>query len=315
MINYATFAGGCFWCTEKAFSERPGILLVVSGYTGGTIENPTYEQVCSGQSGHVEAVQITYDDQLISYDTLLTIYWRSIDPTDGNGQFYDRGHQYAPIIFYLDETQQRLAELSKQLLQQSKRFEQSIAVQILPATRFYPAETYHQGYYRKNAFAYKRYEMGSGRASFRNRYWSAPTIKPATLTPLQQQVALACGTEPAFRNAYWDNHEDGIYVDVVDGTPLFSSTDKYDSGSGWPSFTRPISDHVLEKVVDHSHGMERIEVKSFNALTHLGHVFDDGPRDQGGLRYCINSASLRFIPKDQIEKEGYGQYLPLFNQK
>ena len=294
MIQYATFAGGCFWCTEKAFSQRPGILLVVSGYTGGTLANPTYEQVCSGTTGHIEAVQITYDDQLIDYETLLTIYWRSIDPTDGQGQFYDRGSQYAPVIYYLNDDQKRLAEQSLLLLKQSKRFNKEIAVSIRPASSFYPAESYHQGYYRKNPFAYKRYEMGSGRTTFKDQHWGALLPSSSQLTPLQQQVAVSCGTEPAFRNAYWDNHEEGIYVDVIDGTPLFSSTDKFDSGSGWPSFTRPISDHVIEKNLDHSYGMERIEVKSFKALTHLGHVFEGEEFTNKNTRHCVNSISLNF---------------------
>ena len=311
-MQTAIFAGGCFWCTEKAFGTRPGIVSLTVGYTGGTVPNPTYEQVCSGTTGHVEALRIEYDETTISYDTLLTLFWRSIDPTDGTGQFYDRGSQYAPVIYYMTEEQRRLAETSKLLMDKSHRFSKPIAVPIVPAQVFYPAEPYHQKYYLKNPMAYKRYETGSGRTAYFDKLWSKPMIDVPSITEFQRQVTFNSATEPPFRNAFWNHHEDGIYVDILDGRPLFSSTDKFDSGCGWPSFTKPIdANFVLEKE-DFTHGMHRIEVKSLHSLAHLGHVFDDGPRDKGGLRYCINSASLRFVPKDQLEKEGYGQYRSLF---
>jgi len=312
MMQTAIFAGGCFWCTEKAFGTRPGLISLTVGYTGGTLPYPTYEQVCSGTTGHVEALKIEFDEHTISYETLLTLFWRSIDPTDGGGQFYDRGSQYAPVIYYLNDSQKLAAERSKALLAASKRFTQSIAVEIRPAMPFYPAESYHQKYYVKNPFAYKRYETGSGRTAYFDKLWSKPLLEAPSITEFQRQVTFNAATEPPFQNAFWNHHEEGIYVDVLDGKPLFSSKDKFDSGCGWPSFTKPIDANGVFEKEDNSHGMHRVEIKSLHSLAHLGHVFDDGPRDKGGLRYCINSASLRFIPKDQLEKEGYGQYLSLF---
>jgi peptide methionine sulfoxide reductase msrA/msrB len=313
--NYelATFAGGCFWCMVQPFDELPGIIKVVSGYTGGHIENPTYDEVCSNTTGHYEAVQITYDPTVFPYEKLLELFWQQIDPTDSNGQFGDRGESYKTAIFYHTEEQKRLAKESKQTLEDSKRFSKPIVTEIKEASVFYPAEEYHQGYYKKNSFHYNIYKEGSGRAGFIRENWKknhAENIKK--LTPIQHRVTQENGTETPFQNEFWDHKEEGIYVDIVSGEPLFSSFDKFDSGCGWPSFTKPIKhQEVLEKI-DTSHGMRRIEVRSTSADSHLGHVFDDGPRDKGGLRYCINSAALKFIPIDKLKEEGYGEYLRLF---
>jgi len=317
-IQLATFAGGCFWCMVSPFEEMPGIIKVVSGYTGGHKENPTYHEVCSGKTGHYEAVQINFHANIIPYSKLLDIYWRQIDPTDPGGQFYDRGQSYQTAIFYHNEEQKALAEASKAELERSKRFDRPIVTKILPAGPFYEAEEYHQDYHKKNPLHYRKYREGSGRDAFIEQHW---TVKPSDrelkkrLTPLQYEVTQRNATEPPFQNEYYDHHEEGIYVDIVSGEPLFSSLDKYDSGCGWPSFTKPISKASIKEKLDLSHFMVRTEVRSRLADSHLGHVFDDGPQDRGGLRYCINSAALRFIPKEDLEKEGYGEFKVLFEQK
>ncbi|MED4063869.1 peptide-methionine (S)-S-oxide reductase MsrA [Priestia megaterium] len=313
----ATFAGGCFWCMVKPFEEQPGIIKVVSGYTGGHKENPTYKEVCSETTGHYEAVQITFDPEVFPYEKLLELYWPQIDPTDAGGQFADRGDSYRTAIFYHNEHQKTLAEESKQQLEASGRFSEPIATQILPAKPFYEAEEYHQGYYKKNKFRYAMYRRGSGRDRFIKENWKDfghdEQLK-TTLTPIQYEVTQNDATEPPFRNEFWDHTEDGIYVDIVSGEPLFSSTDKYDAGCGWPSFTKAINKDEVKENMDVSHNMVRTEVRSKTANSHLGHLFDDGPQDAGGLRYCINSAALRFVPKEDLEKEGYGEYAVLFNK-
>ncbi|WP_082888748.1 peptide-methionine (S)-S-oxide reductase MsrA [Priestia megaterium] len=313
----ATFAGGCFWCMVKPFDEQPGIIKVVSGYTGGHKENPAYKEVCSETTGHYEAVQITFDPEVFPYEKLLELYWPQIDPTDAGGQFADRGDSYRTAIFYHNEHQKTLAEESKQQLEASGRFSEPIATQILPAKPFYEAEEYHQGYYKKNKFRYAMYRRGSGRDRFIKENWKdfgRDEQLKTTLTPIQYEVTQNDATEPPFRNEFWDHTEDGIYVDIVSGEPLFSSTDKYDAGCGWPSFTKAINKDEVKENMDVSHNMVRTEVRSKTANSHLGHLFDDGPQDAGGLRYCINSAALRFVPKEDLEKEGYGEYAVLFNK-
>lgn len=318
MEKLATFAGGCFWCMVKPFDQYEGVKKVVSGYTGGHTKNPTYEEVCSDTTGHIEAIQITFDDEIISYNELLNIYWKQIDPTDSGGQFNDRGHKYKTVIFYHDENQKELAEKSKRELEESKIFNQPIVTEILPATVFYEAEDYHQDYYKKNPNHYYSYYVGSGRYLFTKESWDKNNFNreelKEKLTPIQFEVTQNDKTEPPFKNEYYDNKEEGIYVDIVSGDVLFSSKDKFDSGCGWPSFTKPIKETSIIQKSDFTHGMFRTEVRSSKANSHLGHVFNDGPKELGGLRYCINSASLKFIPKYKMIEEGYKNYLYLFEE-
>lgn len=313
-LQKATFAGGCFWCMVGPFEALPGVVSVVSGYTGGHKENPTYEEVCSGTTGHTEAIQVTYDPAQVSYETLVETYWRQIDPTDPGGQFVDRGDSYRPAIFYHNEEQRRIAEASKAALAASGRFDKPIVVPIEPATTFYKAEDYHQGFYQKRPAHYQQYRLSSGRDDFLARHWAerpSDAELRERLTPLQYRVTQENGTEPPFDNEYWDNEREGIYVDIVSGEPLFSSRDKYDAGCGWPSFTKPLHEERVYEKLDRSHGMVRVEVRSKKSDSHLGHVFPDGPGPHG-LRYCINSAALRFIPKEELEQAGYGEYVHLF---
>lgn len=314
-LEKATFAGGCFWCMVKPFDEQDGIEEVVSGYTGGHKENPTYKEVCSETTGHYEAVQITFNPEVFPYEKLLDVFWSQIDPTDAGGQFHDRGDSYRTAIFYHSDEQKEIAEKSKSDLNQSGRFKDPIVTEIIPAKPFYAAEEYHQDYYKKNPFRYKMYQAGSGRAAFIKEHWKKENREDLKkkLTPIQYEVTQNNGTEPPFKNEFWNHTEEGIYVDIVSGEPLFSSLDKYDAGCGWPSFTKPINKEQVKEEMDVSHRMVRTEVRSKEGDSHLGHVFEDGPVDKGGLRYCINSAALRFIPVSQLETEGYGEYKKLFS--
>lgn len=313
----ATFAGGCFWCMVEPFDERPGILSVISGYTGGTLANPTYEEVCSNKTGHVEAVQITFDPSIVKYEDLVELFWQQIDPTDPGGQFHDRGSSYKTAIFFHNETQRLIAEKSKSTLEDSGRFTKSITTKIIEAKPFYEAEAEHQDYYKKNPTHYNAYRHGSGRQSFIDEHWQAKDAEDedlkTNLSPMQYHVTQEDGTEPPFHNEYWDEFAEGIYVDIVSGEVLFSSKDKFDAHCGWPSFTKPINAGEVTEHKDHSHGMIRTEVRSKSANSHLGHVFPDGPKEHGGLRYCINSAALKFIRKEEMEEKGYGQYLSLLD--
>lgn len=341
-VETITLAGGCFWCTEAYFQEEKGVIDAVSGYAGGEEATASYLVVAQGSTKHREAVQVTYDPAIISTEKILDIYWSHIDPTNTEGQFADKGFQYTTAIFYHTAAQEAIARDAKARLEKSGVFTKPIATEILPFTTFFKAEEYHQDYYKKAASHYERYKKGSGRAGFVEETWAkdaaiqflqseqTPAVDTQSslrkgdysyteeeiaellknLDPLAYHVVAEGGTESPFNNAYWDNKADGIYVDKVTGKPLFSSTHKYDSGTGWPSFWRTIDDDSVTMHEDNSLSITRTEIRS--DAGHVGHVFEDGPKEQGGRRFCTNSASLLFIPKNEMEEKGYGKYLYLF---
>lgn len=304
-------AGGCFWGVEAYMSRVYGVYDVTSGYANGHTENPTYEQVVRGNTGYAETVHVTYDPERVNLEKLLTYFFKIIDPTILNQQGNDRGEQYRTGIYYKNEADREI--IDQVIAAEQERYDNPIVTEVEPLTRFTLAEEYHQDYLEKNPDGYCHVEFDSLEdQEIPSLIDPALYPKPseaeikAKLTAEQYEVTQGKGTERAYSNEYWDNYDPGIYVDVVTGEPLFSSADKYDSMCGWPSFTKPIDPAVVIEYEDTSYNMVRTEVRSRTGDSHLGHVFNDGPKDQGGLRYCINSAAITFIPQAEMEEAGYG---------
>lgn len=308
-------AGGCFWGTEKYLNNIQGILSTEVGYANGNTENPTYEEVCYNNTGHAETVKVEYDDEKVVLPFILKLYYDVINPVSINRQGADIGVQYRTGIYFTEDSDEAIIHESIRELQ--TKYKEKIAIEVNRLDNYYKAEEYHQKYLDKNPTGYchigKNKIINAKNAVDTNgKYEKIPLEKlKNSLTELQFNVTQNSVTEPPFKNEYFDKFEEGIYVDITTGEPLFLSTDKFESGCGWPSFARPINTHAVKDTIDVSNGMVRTEVKSGIGDAHLGHVFDDGPTSLGGLRYCINSASLRFIPKEKMELEGYGSYLRL----
>ncbi len=331
----AYFAGGCFWCTESDFEKLVGVDDVVSGYMGGNVDSPAYEEVASGTTGHRESVKVVYNPNRVSYRSLVLNLLSHTDPTDAGGTFFDRGKQYTTAVYYQTEEEKNIAESVIKELTDRKIFNKPIVTSVEPAGKFWIAEDYHQDFYKKNPVRYNYYRTGSGRDAFIESVWGNGKnndlfdegmnmafwknyVKPGDdvlkqiLTPIQYEVTQQDGTEVAFDNEYWNNHEEGIYVDILSGEPLFSSTDKFESGTGWPSFLKPIDKNFVKERPDYKLIVPRTEVRSIYSDSHLGHIILDGPASNNNIRYCMNSAALRFVPKDEMQKDGYGDFLYLF---
>ncbi|AIL32426.1 bifunctional peptide-methionine (S)-S-oxide reductase MsrA/peptide-methionine (R)-S-oxide reductase MsrB [Basilea psittacipulmonis] len=318
-------AGGCFWGVEAYFERIDGVIDAVSGYANGRTENPKYEDVIYRHTGHAETVKVTFDTRRLSLADILQYYFRVIDPTSLNKQGNDRGTQYRTGVYYTDEKDKAVIDAA--LANEQKKYTKPLVVENLPLRNFYLAEDYHQDYLKKNPNGYCHIDISLADRPLERgtnidkpvRFWE--TYEKPSDNELRQQlsneqyrITQKNGTEYAFSHAYDHLFEPGLYVDIVSGEPLFTSTDKYDSGCGWPSFTQPIQAQAITEHEDLSYNMRRIEVRSRYADSHLGHVFPDGPSDKGGLRYCINGASLRFIPLEQMAAEGYAEFIPLIKK-
>lgn len=299
-------AGGCFWGVEAYFAKIKGVEGTEVGYINGKTEETDYRKL--KDTDHAEAVHIVYDPKVIKLDDILDYLFRIIDPLSVDKQGNDRGRQYRTGVYYTDEKDKDIIE--RFMSKEQEKYDRPIAVEVQKLNNYVSAEEYHQDYLDKNPGGYCHVDLSDIPDDHVSKY----TEIKEKLTPIQYHVTQENGTEKPFQNEYNDNFEKGIYVDIVSGDPLFLSTDKYDAGCGWPSFTKPIEKDKINYIEDKSHGMVRTEVRSTDADSHLGHVFEDGPKDKGGLRYCINSASLKFISYDDMEKEGYGEYKKLLDQ-
>jgi len=332
-------AGGCFWCVESDLEKLPGVSAVVSGYAGGTNENPTYENY--GAGGHREVVEVTYNPAVISFEEILIYAMKHMDPTDGAGSFGDRGFDYTPAFYYSNDKEKDIIDNLIQEVNEKGPYDKDLAVAVEATPKFWTAEDYHQDYYKGtlSSLKYKYYRTASGRDAFIQKVWGTDTkatlpwrhttantismndsfwenyVKPSKevlrtqLDELTFKVTQEEGTERAGTSPLDKIYERGIYVDVLSGEPLFSSKDKFDSGTGWPSFVKPITANAVTEHEDNTFFTKRTEIRSAIADNHLGHVFPDGPRDRGGLRYCMNGVSLRFVPESAMEREGYGSFL------
>lgn len=313
MTKNIYFAGGCFWGTEHLFSLVEGVEKTTAGYANSIVPNPTYKEVCTGMTGAAETVEVIYDDTRVGLTELIDIYFRSIDPTSLNRQGGDVGTQYRTGIYYTDANDLPVIDAMMAMIQ--RRNTEPVVVEVMPLKNFYPAELYHQEYLYKNPDGYCHVNPALFKEvkSRKSRNLDKSELR-SRLTPLQWEVTQNGATERPFTNEYDHEFRRGIYVDITDGTPLFVSAKKYDSGCGWPAFSRPIDTSFITEHDDNSYGRQRTEVRSASSGAHLGHVFNDGPADDGGQRFCINSAALRFVPEADMDREGYGKYLPLLDQ-